>query len=404
MPCLFPNLQRLELGPEHLPFVSMFLAPHLDDVILAPDETNVEDPEVMAAISRLPEQSPYVSELNMCAFAPSRLFNDMMANLYPRLENLTSFTMCLVSISAADLVSLASLPRLQFIRVTLAGRQDPSKAFSNRLRSMRFFRALRHLDITLFSYKHAVRLLHYVRSPNLTVLQLHSRQIPTLAQVEKVIGVLTSPRMHRLRQFRFSTQAHSPAAIADRTLTIATLRPLFVLPLEVLDTNGFYIDVDDEDLNAMATAWPGMEELWLSAYTGWGEHHLPRATIRGLLPFFRHCPNIKYIGYCMRTDVLGPSSGSWLYSRPGDGVVTENSIVLHVVDSPVYNVTEVASFLSDVCPNIRGIRCLWGDTKMVVPEDEDEDEDEAQEMHRSWGLVMKYVPHFVTVRVQERGG
>ena len=87
--------------------------------------------------------------------------------------------------------------------------------------------------------------------------------------------------------------------------------------------------------------------------------------------------------------------------RPGaGGVATENEIILDIMDSPlaVYDVMTVASFLSDVCPNIMEIRSLWNRRRLLSFNVVEEDE-----MYHNWNLVLKYVPHFAAVRAQERG-
>lgn len=41
---------------------------------------------------------------------------------------------------------------------------------------------------------------------------------------------------------------------------------------------------------------------------------------------------------------------------------------------------------------------------IILDEDEDDEEEGAHEMCDRWNLVMQYIPHFSTVRTQEREG
>lgn len=303
----------------------MTLSPHLTHLTLVSDEDSVHDPEVLATIMRLPKHCPEHPQI--LTSGVSEIFNETMAKLYPRLENLNTLMISLTSISAEDLVSLAGSPYLQSLSVTVSGRNDPCNTFSGRPVTARSFDALTRLDIRLHRYKHATRLLNYVNSSNLAAFSLHTQRLPSMQQVEALIEALTAvtaPRTRQpLREFRFSTNPDYPnSSIKDRLIALATLRPLLGLPIEVLEMDGFFVDLDDDDLGAMATAWPMMERLQLATSVGWGRNHPPRATILALLPFFQRCQNIKKIGIRMRTEIL--SSSPRLHIRPGNGIMTAN--------------------------------------------------------------------------------
>ncbi|EPT04152.1 hypothetical protein FOMPIDRAFT_44135 [Fomitopsis schrenkii] len=154
----------------------------------------------------------------------------------------------------------------------------------------------------------------------------------------------------------------------------------------------------------MATAWPRLRILTLGILVGWGARHPPRATIRGLIPLVEHCPDISDIGYRMRADVTGWGT-SRTVDRPlaGDGVMARHPIRLNVGDSRIHNAIKVASFLSDISPQVLSIHSLWNCTiHILLDDDDEEDEVEAEEMLRKWDLVAHYVPHFGMVRMQER--
>ena len=400
--CCFLNLRSYNLDPEYAPFIGMALNQHLEQLIFSPGRAHVQDAEILAMLRKLPERCPKLSELFLCHLWSPQPFAEALTEIIPKLRHLTGF-MHLPLISAADLVAFATLPRLTYLQCTLDESETPSEAFAHCPSGSPSFPALKTLDLHLHSYEHVLSFLPDVTSHDLFCLSLYCDTMPTLQQIEALFALLASFSSRcPLRELRISASDALDAdlPLAARTITLNMLRPLFDLQVEVLSISSFIIDIDDDALEAMATAWPCLRTLNLGIFTGWGARHPPRATIRGLIPLIRHCPDISDIGYRMRTDILDtpPAVG-----RPGGGVVAKQWIKLHVGDSRIDDAVKVASFLSDICPKLCDIGSVWLNLNFSHLEGgEEEDEEEADEMLRRWNLVTVYVPHFAMVRVQER--
>ncbi|KAG0704045.1 hypothetical protein DFH29DRAFT_1078514 [Suillus ampliporus] len=79
-----------------------------------------------------------------------------------------------------------------------------------------------------------------------------------------------------------------------KVITIDTIRPLFYLSqLQVLDINTkSSVDIDEQDLEEMADAWPCLEVLLLNKKHGCHPPSPPGVTLRGVVEFVALCPRL----------------------------------------------------------------------------------------------------------------
>ncbi|KAI0766358.1 hypothetical protein BD413DRAFT_615166 [Trametes elegans] len=264
--------------------------------------------------------------------------------------------------------------------------------------------------------------------------------------------------------------APPPPAIPEDTYRLLfALSNLRTLRLDLHDR----LDIDDRLLEASALAWPKIRELNLlgrpKLTSPWGRFHReyylhtydyadpdatepgegdedllgddeaaslrardavlywrrPRATLPGLLPLARHCPDLDTLAVpldtALQSTVDDPSRPE---GRPSRGAAPVSDLRrLQVGLSPIERPPAVAAFLFDVFPAIRWpIESAWEDAEKACESDSDEysdgedapDVDEgtadrrrrcgvAARLHRQrWEEVQATYAHLVTVRQSER--
>ncbi|KAJ7123189.1 hypothetical protein C8R44DRAFT_785510 [Mycena epipterygia] len=178
-----------------------------------------------------------------------------------------------------------------------------------------------------------------------------------------------------------------PADIAPYILSADTLRPLFAF--KKLGSINFQIypgvDMDDESLEEMAAAWPEMHSLKFGSEVLITER--PRATLKSLIAFARHQPELTSLG--IRMDVSDVPEFSQVPGRR----ISHDLNVLYVGTSPLVSTETpaVAAFLSNLFPDLECIFSFDGPTTEPLTTYE-----------KNWDGVSDMLPVFSAVRLQEK--
>ncbi|KAF5361643.1 hypothetical protein D9758_007301 [Tetrapyrgos nigripes] len=179
----------------------------------------------------------------------------------------------------------------------------------------------------------------------------------------------------------------------DYRVTPNTLKPLLALPeLEDLDLDlEIAFELDNAMLGSMAQAWPNLSSLRIGGSGGtWGiVEGGAKITLDGLIPLVQCCPNLETLSICLDAVTAFPSPPR----RPGRGAINEHVQSLHLCNSTISDPVEVASFLSDLFPNLLDVTA-WSEGWMPTEDPDTEIE--------GWDEVNKLLPAFRNVRKQER--
>lgn len=151
-------------------------------------------------------------------------------------------------------------------------------------------------------------------------------------------------------------------------------------------TNEFSMELlSDNLLEAMAISWPHLRGLHLGQEV-WQEPS--ECTLSGILHLARRCSHLRALAIVF----MASAEMAW-NGRPGDGVICSSLEYFHVGPSPITNPRAVASFLSDVFPNIKQI----GLCEYIDPDDE------AQVGYlNNWRIAVEKYKDFVEIRQEER--
>ncbi|KAJ7020110.1 hypothetical protein C8F04DRAFT_1197069 [Mycena alexandri] len=155
-------------------------------------------------------------------------------------------------------------------------------------------------------------------------------------------------------------------------ITIETLRLLFhftnLTSVELRPPTG--IDVTDEDVLAMAEAWPHLEDLLLRTRP---TDHPPRATLHSLLHLAKHCAKLATLELIVDASTIPTIECNEDKTRLLQSALLDWTVGHSLISSPI----EVARFLSGIFPILNG---TWSS------EDYDDDGSDT-EMQSYWGEV-----------------
>jgi hypothetical protein len=179
---------------------------------------------------------------------------------------------------------------------------------------------------------------------------------------------------------------HHPADIAPYVLSSDALRPLLAFKKLTTITYQVYpcLDVDDDFLVEMAQSWRKIQTLEFG--TEVLIHEPPRATLKCLIAFARHCKHLSSLGVRMDASIVPEFTqvaGQRIYHRLNS---------LYVGTSLIISAREahVAAFVSNLFPELE---YLFG-YGSPLPEPLDSH-------YTSWTRVSQMIPVFCSVRSQE---
>ncbi|KII89922.1 hypothetical protein PLICRDRAFT_570633 [Plicaturopsis crispa FD-325 SS-3] len=163
-------------------------------------------------------------------------------------------------------------------------------------------------------------------------------------------------------------------------LRCTTVQPIFscrnisVFRWHCLD--GF--DIDDGDLEMLASAWPYLIELDLSSACGWTVPS--RITLKGIAKLIKLCPGLKSLGIVIDATVVNPVGPDIDPLTPNHAITT-----IRLGSSAINDASTVAPILGDIFPCLRTLD-VWGDGADFELFD-GLDNDPVEEYRERWNMV-----------------
>lgn len=232
---------------------------------------------------------------------------------------------------------------------------------------------------------------------DLTTIIIDSPVFETPAVIRNFFSMIASthPQLETLHMFSSFPASPNPeqSPSKDLCINLNTLEPLFqcskLINLTVLHQHP--VDLREEELETIAKAWPLIEELILND----DPSHLLESnfTLKALLPFAHHCPELRSLGLFLDASVEIPSS-------LGPLPIFKKLDKLSMGVSIISEYRSVALFLSQICPEHCVVDCGIGST----------DERPRTESTRRaidaradlWWEAGEVLPLLVKARIQER--
>ncbi|KIJ65160.1 hypothetical protein HYDPIDRAFT_27882 [Hydnomerulius pinastri MD-312] len=351
---LFPRLRRIHWNSELLelvPFLRTLLGPSLLTLHFDPTLTwgTVWSLPEFSMLSSLGELCPSLQDFSLARLhhecGPGAL-SQMLCTMF-KLECLATAE----DINATALAHLANLPLLRKLSLAVCpSLVSPSLQLPNR----GGFKQLADLAIAS------------------DTLQLVTNLLASMHISPSKIGVRsqTSPDPLVLRSFFVTLSSHCAiSALRDidvcdemkravppnSVVVIATFRPLLKFhQLQILRIDvACAVNITDEQLGEMASAWPDLLELHINDHHGWTA--TSKITFSGPLSLLQKCGRLLNLFIALNTDLLQFSIDH--AHLPGHGIANQNMTMLDVLDSAISPsaITPIAEWLSAVLPKLARI-------------------------------------------------
>ncbi|KAG1858970.1 hypothetical protein DFJ58DRAFT_875891 [Suillus subalutaceus] len=202
--------------------------------------------------------------------------------------------------------------------------------------------------VTVHSILQAIRNLPKSMDIFLPVYRSGGVSVETIEPILQPIGQNVS--CSNLEEFRMNVPLLSSGVVNSSNV----LRPLFLCcnlrVLRIMMTPLFL--PADNDLRAMASAWPLLEELELFDCRNLNQN--PGITFHGLISLLELCPNLHFFNLAIDATKLDGLRGD----KPGGGVCNRLVKYPRLVDSHISDPEAVARILLDILPELETI---WGE-------------------------------------------
>ncbi|KAF8068083.1 hypothetical protein FPV67DRAFT_1669950 [Lyophyllum atratum] len=264
------------------------------------------------------------------------------------------------------------------------------------------FPSLWDLNITVL-FDDATNFLDTSFAPtNLTSLFLESLIIETPTNVLRLVTAIAE-NCQLLKMLVLVSHGSSIVSTQvpnkDDCLTMDTLRPLFKCPnlisLDVMHHHPLHLQ--QEDVEEIATSWPGLEKLFLNNEPIYLEQS--NLTLRALLPFARYCPKLHTLGLFINAttaDIPSPSDTTSPYQHMPFKALRCLSMGVSIIQEE----GPVALFLSQICP----LDCtvVTGITWHIPFDFAIEISEIIRLRCEKWDKVKEFLPLLTRLRMQER--
>ncbi|KAJ7045261.1 hypothetical protein C8F04DRAFT_1228274 [Mycena alexandri] len=393
-PHLFPQLRRLRwmfYTHTFLPPAPFLFTPTLTDISLGAFRTITQ----LSLLPALAVKCPLLTHVQIIqdvvpGIDPSRIISSFICGL----DHVESLKVARLDQKAHD--HLSALPRLKTLILTTpdidASTTPPhfSRTFEPR------FTSLCHFTLSSTTSQSILALIPSLSHSPLESLALRDiHPSPDASSVRQIFAALKKwfPRT-TLRCINVASEAHLTEAGHGQpeppAITIKTFRPLFhfthLTSVKLRPPTG--IDVADEDVLALAEAWPQLEHLFLRTRSA---AHPPRATLRSLLHLAEHCAKLATLQLIVDASTVPPIERSEHKARILHYALRHWTVgAPSLISSPI----QVARFLSGIFPALDGIS-VYGD-------DYDEDDDGSDTDMQSWDEVGTALPICHEMREEER--
>jgi hypothetical protein len=301
----------------------------------------------------LKARCPAIEYLRISSCQSSDRVNRVVSDLVCSLSSLRTVRCGDITCHSQALECLSSCPSLQDLVVHLPDELAQQRLLDVSSKILPFL-AIRSLDITVASTASVVEFFQVTSgSSDLESLSITIDSIlPTAAQLHAALTVMQQSGIcDTLTTFLLGDRVMSAEdSIPLHVLDAQTLLPL--LQCRNLEDINIHISyghaaIDNSLLKEMALAWPCLRYLFLfSCHYGHLWH--AKADLRGLICLAQNCHSLESVG--LQFDVSLPPGPTAIY--PDKAIRCEWLTKLDVARSQVTNPLAVATFLTDVFPNL----------------------------------------------------
>lgn len=257
------------------------------------------------ALGHLLTDTPGLTRLELGNHSPITAETPTLAHIGDALPLLQEVQCCSFEVTANDIVSLGRMPLLQKLDLGHNQREviDSYDALQAEKRTL--FPSLGELGLHL-PHASSVNFLNSIRPSNalheVTLTERHEGEA-----TDELVLAMVSPlsQFPNLRTFNLSWT--NPSRVSDTRLTWQAFQPLMVCShLESLSISQEYalgrfhdasprsfFDINDDDVEKMAIAWPRLRTLSICRRTVLQ----PGPTVKSLVHLRKHCPMLEHVEF-----------------------------------------------------------------------------------------------------------
>jgi hypothetical protein len=385
-----PNLRELHCHDcqDHLLEVISYLSPTLE-VFQLDNQQRYREPSrsAKALLSALATKSPLIKDLCVTGYPASTAPTFLE---FPQgLIHLSTFECSNIPISHDAVWQLAYLPNL--INLSFYFLDDHASELSKLVTPTAPFSSLRELTLNGAHFVSGIPFIRtYLKSAPLEFIGVGASQGSSAGEIHALLSTLwlhlqfqALTRVHLFNHTFPSTGVGSPLMSTD-LMPLLEFKNLEALRVVVASS---VAHLDNSLLDAMSLAWPRLTHLHIEP---WDANPSPsQCSFQGILLLAKRCPNLRSLAI----PFLASEPISWK-RRPGEGVVHECMEELDVLRSPIVDPDMVASFLSDVFPNLDSF-----DSWQYM-----EDHDDAGDVRfgKLWQKAIRLYGRYSEIRKEER--
>jgi hypothetical protein len=389
---ILPNLRDLYCHDTYLDSmleIIPYISPNLRQFELDADVESPSQP-ALAILSALPFKSPFIENLRITGYTQSLVNEGPILPSFPcGLCHLSTFECPDIPVSHDAVRHLANLPNLCDISLYFSDKY--ARGLSRLEMPTTPFPSLRSLDLAGTSFVSGIEFIQCcLRSALLDSVDVCAKHAPSGGEIRQLFSALSS-HIHpqSLTSIRVRHPDHSTNLGNGAALEFGDFEPL----LSFINLNSIWILVpssperlSDSLLEAISMAWPQLANFHLDSIG-----FMTRATqctLHGILLLAKRCPKLIGLTITFRAS----AQISW-NGRPGGGTVHRRMSELNFGRSPIDKAGIVASFLSDVFPDVLSLDA-WDDYDRSNPEE--------VRYWKRWQEVVDLYGQFVEIRKEER--
>ncbi|KAI0078021.1 hypothetical protein K474DRAFT_1661062 [Panus rudis PR-1116 ss-1] len=402
---LFPNVQYLEWdypfnsSPEEFSInnLPMFFSPSLTQLFI--ENASESDDQSPLFLSELPTTCPRLTKLKLSEdWLPTPELKDDITKLFREHHTLRAVWVCEELLNAESWQAIVNHPSIDSLHISFAFPDEVNTDTLDWISESHTFSNLRTLAIEGRTLHESLNFFKNKQFPEVCALEVMYQDPPTEMGLEKFFNVIAESFSHTtLSNIHIISPRNS--GLVGANVQGVTFRPLFVfrelLEARFLDQN-WMLSLDDAAFDAIAQAWPKVRYLHFAQTYRSMQNGLIKATIQSLLSIAKHCPFIQSLSIPFDAS-SAPKSRFDRDVVPREGTQSDSLAILFARYCPIANAQDVASFLSDIFPNLRLIE--YGQQTLLGPVD---DEYLYEEEFSLWGSVARWTPIYGAIRAQER--
>ena len=391
---LFPNLRALfcDFTKETMPLLQLALPSLIRLNVRLPWKVDLR--MLQEPLRSLAETSPNIRRLEIWGFQRKLSFTKIVSDGVRGWSHLQLVSCLEIPFDVDTIAHLSRMPALTWLSFTLSStflaQTIPSDSVS--------FTTLNYLKLRARSLVPISRLLSWARLPSITdfTVNIDSQCPPKQDLVSFMASIQIAGMCHTVQKFNLEQVHDAPDTIPPREpdaplLDLDDLRPCMAfhsLRRMNLDLQ-WDVDLSDDGMLTLASAWPQIGELLINTHWGWNRPG--GITLNGLASLLQMCPSLISIALAIDTRGYTQMPARQLQREPPSASSFARQFRIDVLDSVIEaeSVDATADCLSRIVPHFDFILDAWETWSVLEHPESDLYRERWESVHRRANKAIK---------------